>query len=199
MTTIGAWLAGTRRALWMLAALTCAAGAAAEPSGDAAERQRIDQERAAAERRFDEARARCDSRFLVTACVDEARAERRAQMQRLDHERSVLDTQARRRRAAQRLQRIDEKQRDAAARPAVERGARAVPKAVVRPAPPASVAAPDPVPPQAASPAQRQRPQARDAWERRQREAEAHRQAVQRRNAERAARRKPAAPLPEGS
>ncbi|MGC4080255.1 MAG: hypothetical protein QM702_25040 [Rubrivivax sp.] len=105
-------------ALPLLAASCAALGAPATSDLDGrAERSRIAAERAAAESRYKAEQAECRQRFVVTACVDEAKARRREALGRLKHQELVLDEQDRRRRAAARLQAIEEKQREAAARP----------------------------------------------------------------------------------
>jgi colicin import membrane protein len=197
---------------------------AQEGPGDAAERERILRDRAAAQERFEAARSDCEARFATTACLDAARAERRGSLERLKREEVVLDTALRRQRAADRMRRIQDKAREADARPPaaalpstpgrgpmekkVRQPAR-TPRAAAAPADPQASAAtpraavPAPAAPvkRSAAPARRsddaaRRVARRQAYERRQAELQSHREAVQRRNAERAAKAKPAAPLP---
>jgi colicin import membrane protein len=68
------------------------------------ERQRIDAERAAAARRYDERLHACEGRFALTACVDEAKRERRDTLTRLKHEQNRLDDARRKARAAERTE-----------------------------------------------------------------------------------------------
>ena len=106
------------RGCWCLALLGLAGAALAQTSaGDAAERERIVRERAAAEARFQAARSDCEARFASTACLNAARAERRGAMEGLKREEVVLDTALRRQRAADRMRRIQDKVREADARP----------------------------------------------------------------------------------
>jgi colicin import membrane protein len=181
----------------MLLAVPVVASSAADA---AAQRERIAREQAAVERDARAAQAACASQFAVTACVDGVRAERRRRLQALDRERAVLDDELRKRRAAERLEQIRQRQAARDSEP---------PKVTVRTrAPAASVAAPSaPSPtrsPEAAL-AARQAAAARADAEaaeraaaaaRRASEAQAHRHAVEKRNQERARERKPAQPLP---
>jgi len=160
----------------------------------AAQRERIARERAQVEAGYRDEAARCAGQFSVTACVDRARSQRRIAIERLDHERAVLDGMERKRRAAERTQRIQDKVRAAESRPPpvvkeVPRSAKALRSSA------SGAAASTPMASEPAS-AAAARPGAEAAYERRQREAAEHREAVERRNAARAARRTPAAPLP---
>jgi hypothetical protein len=170
---------------------------AAEPED---ERARLREERAAIEARFRAEEAGCAGRFAVTACMDRARAGRREALAPVDRALAALEDAERRKRASERLQRIEAKQREAAERRPPP--AKVVPSPRRPPAAASAAALPDDAAP-GAGPANRQpalrpspRPGAADAYDRRQREAAAHREAVERRNEERAARRPPAAPLP---
>lgn len=73
------------------------------------ERQRISREQAQVQAAHDEARRACYQRFVVTACLDEARAERRRALDELQRQESLLNDAERRERAQERLQRIDER------------------------------------------------------------------------------------------
>jgi hypothetical protein len=95
-----------------LAAATTAATAATD---DAAERKRIAAERAMVEQRFSAAQGVCQTRFMVTDCLDRARAERRQAVDQLQRQTLLLDDAKRRERAALRLQAIQ--RRDAEAPP----------------------------------------------------------------------------------
>ena len=187
---------------WLLAGgLVLLAGPAFAEDQDDAEaaslRASIEHERAAVEARFKAREAECASRFAMTACIDRAKSDRRQGLAPLDKSLSALDEAQRRRRAAERLQRIEQKTQaaavDAPKPPKVPREPppRATPLEELAPrAGPASGAPSRPEPP---------KPGAAAAYERRQREAAEHREAVERRNEERAHRRAPAAPLPAPS
>lgn len=181
-------------ALAILAA-TASWGQASAPAPSASqERHRIAAERQQAEQRFEATRRECETRFAVSSCVEQARGERRRTLEQLSARQAALDDAQRRQRAAERMQAISEK-----ARQADERAAAPAASAVVRarrapPAPhaPASAAALEPHPqvtPQEAA-------QRRGAREQREQEAQQHRDAVLRRNAERDARKAPSASLP---
>jgi colicin import membrane protein len=161
----------------------------------AARRQQLERERAAVEARYRQEHAACADRFTVTACTDDAKTRRRQALEPLERERAALDEQERRRRAAERLQRIEDKRQEAARRQ---------PPALQTPRPPLSAPLPDAAPragrpaqPRAAPPPPGPRPGSAQAYERRQQEAEAHRAAVKRRNDSR--QRPPAAPMPAPS
>lgn len=178
--------------MWRCLVLTMLAAPALAGDGidPAAQRERITHERAQAEADYRGEEARCAGQFSVTSCVERARAKRRAAIERLDHEHAVLDDMQRKRRAAERMQRIQDKLRAAETRPppvvhTVPRSAKAARAAA------SGAALPEEAPASAASSRA-----AEAAYQQRQREAAAHREAVERRNAARAARRPPAAPLP---
>jgi colicin import membrane protein len=177
-----------------LAASACWAEGATTVSTDATqERRRIAAERQEAERRFEAARRECETRFAVSSCVEQARSERRRTLELLADRQAALDDAQRRQRAAERMQSIREK-----ARQADERAAAPAASAVVRarrapptprsPAPPAAQPHLQVTPQEAA--------QRRDERAKREQEAAQHRDAVLRRNAERDARKPPSAPLP---
>lgn len=176
--------------IWLAGVM--AADAAAQGQVDrAAQRQRIARERADAEAVYRREEAACRQRFAVTTCIDEARSRRRGVLERLDNEQAVLDEWERKRRAAERMERIEEKLRQAESRPR--------PGMVVKPRQaPASA----PMPASAPEPAPRRSADTHDPatakadYERRRQSAERHREALEKRNAERAARRPPAASLP---
>jgi len=162
------------------------------------DRERIASERAAATARLAEQERVCRTQFVVTACVDAAQREFRVTQARLRREELALDEAARRAAAARRKQEIAERaaaqaSQPADAGPAVPReGARRMPS-------PNAPAAPAPIRSRRASSAEDQRAEElrnEAALEARVRAAQAHRAAVERRNAERAARGKVAAPLP---
>jgi colicin import membrane protein len=110
-----------RFALALLAILPAWAGAAGDADEDV-QRQHIARERAEAVARYAEREAVCRERFIVTACIDTARAERRDALDRLQRQDEALDGQERRRRAAARLAAIREKT-EALERPRAPRAA----------------------------------------------------------------------------
>jgi len=91
-----------------LALLAGTAGAAAA-ADERAERERIARERAAVQSRYAQQEQACRGQFAVTACVDRARAERREAMDHLTEQERVLDEAQRKRRAAERLARIEQR------------------------------------------------------------------------------------------
>ena len=194
----------------LLAGAATSAGAATPPAtskqSDAAERERIVRERAEVQAAFQREETACQQNFLVTPCVDAARKTERDGLARLRREEVLLDEQARRQRAAERTQAIRERigadeersRKDAAA------AASAPPRRAERSdlaetpghAPPPRHDLPTPQPPvdPAARAAAAQENAERAAADRR--AAQAHREAVERRNAERAKEGKVVAPLP---
>jgi len=188
------------RGLFM-ACLTVAHAAAADVPNEQAERDRIAAERARAEAAFAVRERECHARFVVTSCLDAARRDRRQALERLRQQQVVLDEAERKQRAAKRMETIrsavsDEESRRRAAEARAHRKAE-------RPFQPAPSSVPPPMPaepastPAAASRGASPAPSQRAAeYDRRQAAAKQHREAVQRRNAEGAARGKTAKPLP---
>ncbi|MEP6876350.1 MAG: hypothetical protein ABI887_18490 [Burkholderiales bacterium] len=174
-----------------LIAVAATALAQAEP-----ERERIAAERAAVNARFAEQERACREKFVVTACVEAARKEQRLTLTRLHRAETVLDEAERRETAARRRQSLQER--------AAAQGARASePPGEARQ--PAARSAPAPNPPAALQPhrpassavEQRAAEQRSEAgFEARARAAQAHRDTVARRNAQRASEGKVGAPLP---
>ena len=194
-----------RARLTVLALLLGAGARAQTPAGDAMERERIRAERAAAEATYARQVQVCSQRFVVTSCVDAARAQRNAELTRLDRERQALDEAQRALRASERLQAIESKGSGEEARlreeAARERSAKRRDIGGPKPAATPASAAPPRARPPASSAAERAEPQARArrAYELKQLQAEAHRQEVARRNEEHARKANPAAPLPTPS
>lgn len=185
-------------ALWLAAAVGRAAAADVEAS-ERAQRDRLSAERAAAQARYGQAVRECERGFVVTSCVDKAKAERRAALDRVAGEQAALDDAQRRRRAEERRRRIAHKQAQREAQQSA--GAASTPQApkMRLPSPPASGKRFEPRSAQEAAAAAAEASQrAAQARERRERASE-HAQAVRKRNAERAARRPPAAALPPPS
>jgi colicin import membrane protein len=157
-----------------------------------AERARIATERATAEATLAQRERECSTRFVVTACVEEARTAYRATIASLRREQAVLDETERRQRAAERQQRLSAKE-DAAVPPTpraprVARAARPLLQADDAASAPAPAARPDDKKSEEAARAA--------AYAARIEAAQAHRAAVERRNAEREKKGKKAQPLP---
>ena len=195
----------------------CLAGAVAHaqaPEDAGAERERIARDRAAVQALFAEREAACQTRFAVTDCVNEAKTQRREALAPLRRQAVALDDAQRQQRAAQRLEDVRNKagsvqvrEREVVVRdpPAAARKPVAAPPAEAasapvrdvkrKPAPRRTTArAPAQLKPEAERRAQEAAALAR--IEARKQAAQAHREAVEQRNAERAARGKRAAPLP---
>ena len=160
------------------------------------ERERIGAERAAAMARFAEQERACHERFIVTSCVEAARKEQRLTLTRLHRAELVLDDAERRETAARRREELQQRaaaQERRASEP--EREPRGEGKHTA-PAP----NSPGAVRPQrgaSSAEAQHEIEQRNEAgFEARARAAQVRREAVARRNAQRASEGKVAAPLP---
>lgn len=185
---------------------SAAASAPAAAGSPADERERIARERAEVRAAFAKQEAACRERFVVTPCIDAARRAQREALSRLNREEAVLGDEQRRERAAQRARTIRERiSADDALRS--REAARAA--SAARPAERGELAespgrAPHPLQHRAGAPetpASAAERQARERESVRQREEQrralqAHREAVEQRNARRAASGKAAAPLP---
>jgi hypothetical protein len=200
---------GFKLAPLLLLVLAAAALAQADdsPTDIKAQRSRLLRERSAAEQQFAAEKQDCESRFAVTACLDRAKARRRSTLDDLARQKTVLDDIQRKQRAAARQREVEHHLREAddraaaaprlstvvrAPRPASAKASRAASSAGANPA--ASTARPaDGVEADAA----RREATNRQAYEKRQIESQTHREAVERRNAEQAARRAGAAGLPD--
>lgn len=187
-----------RAAVWsLLAGLAGVMPQATLAADEAAERARIAAERAAVEQQFSAAQAVCQGRFVVSDCLEAARAERRQALDRLQRQTNLLDDAKRRERAARRLQAIQQRDaetppRKTAAAPAASGAASAA--APVRGPRRASATTSASAPASAGATARQQQAQAQ--FQRRQEAARLHEEAVQQRNARQDAKRKPAAGLP---
>jgi hypothetical protein len=188
--------------LAQLLAAPIAAQSADNADTDATQREHIARERVQVERESQAAQAACATQFAVTACIDRVRAERRERIQGLDQQRAVLDDELRKRRAAERVERIRQRQAATAVEapsvsvrarsPAASEGELAAPAVKQMPAPSLSARqAGTSRAESAAAAAQRATAAASRASA-----TAAHRRAVEQRNAERAKRGAPAAPLP---
>lgn len=182
-------------------ALLCGASAAvqADPEHD-----RISSERSAANANLKEQERACGDQFVVAPCLEAARKDNRTMLTRLRREELQLDEAARHAAADARRKEIAEKAeaqqaRASDARPEqpevrVARPPRATPVPAIRPFEPPSGGPPG----LGASGADRAEAEQRniEKFEAKTREAQAHRDAVALRNAQRAAEGKIAAPLP---
>jgi colicin import membrane protein len=185
---------------WLLTALMCSGVALADD--DAAERQRIERERAEiiARSRTDE--AACAQRFAVSACVEQVRGERRAALHQLDLQRALLDDAQRKRRAAERQERIrlrqDTQSRDDESRQSPAASAASAPARAASAAEPEAARRPEARRRSAAAVAEERDAAAKRAAasKRRAEEAAAHRAAVEQRNMERNLKKPPAPTLP---
>ncbi len=193
--------------------------AAVQAQGPVDERQRLAAERAAVEARFAESEAGCQQRFAVTDCVNEAKKERRDAMAPLQRRSAELDDAQRKQRAARQTEEVGRKLDEAQAR---EREAALREPVATRP-PPAAASAeaasaplrdgrdarvpklkPPPrrltprTPPRAPTDAERRAAEAagQARIDARKQAAQDHREAVERRNAQRAQSGKLVAPLP---
>jgi colicin import membrane protein len=189
-----------------LSLLLLASVVAAAADDAAAQRARIDRERAAVEAQARAGERECTQRFAVSSCLAGVRAERRAALEQLDRQDVLLADAQRKRRAAERQARVEQRQR-AQAR---EDEQREPPKPAKPPKPsrPENETRVPALPDDDAAAVPARRPSAGVAREaaqaqrraeasgRRAREAQAHREAVERRNQERAARKPPAPSLP---
>jgi hypothetical protein len=197
---------------------------------DAAERARLNQLKAQADAKLAEKQLECRDRFAVNDCLLDLRKEHRAVVDPIRKQLMVLDDKDRKRRAAERLERIRNKvDAQAAAASAAEAAAASAP-AVARPAgagasssslvlpkirsaasangsadaassglpaassvmPPVVQKVDKPITPKATTP----QPGSEGYHSLRTREAEARRDAVLKKNAERDSKKPPAQPLP---
>ncbi|KQU66052.1 MULTISPECIES: hypothetical protein [unclassified Rhizobacter] len=177
-----------------LAAFAAVGACAAEPSSQA-ERERIAKQRQAAEVQYAQREAECKRRFVVTSCIDQARADRRQSLDNLHQQEIALDEVERQQRSAEHRRRREAKAWDEINKPPPEPRAPRVPKQrEAKPLlPPSAASRPAPVDRSA------DEQQARERFEARQREAQAHKEEIEKRNRDRAAKRKPALPMPAAS
>lgn len=188
---------------------------ALDAATERAERDRIKAGRDRAEAAYVARERECRQRFVVTPCLDQARRDRRESFERLRQQQEVLDEAQRKQRAAQRIDEIrtkvsveEAKQREAAShdrRKEMERPEVMATSSPSQAAPSATAASgvteATSQPSLAARSASLEREHVAD-YERRQREAKAHKEAVERRNAERLATGRPPArglPVPDAA
>ena len=195
---------------WQLGAVLClvcmsaqaldAALAATAP----AQRERIAAERAAAIARFTEQERACQAHFVVTACVEALQREQRTTLTRLHRQELQLDEAQRREAAAARLGAIRgrmaaqaARDRDAASAVAAGTAPEEHPPSLAPARRPADTGLPHPGAHDASTQDRRAfEERNRAEFDARVRAAQAHREAVARRNAQRAAQGKVAPPLP---
>jgi colicin import membrane protein len=200
--------------VWLLAACAAMATAVRAADGDPSDKARRDLlnvDRAAAQARYDQTVRECQRAFAVTDCVNRAKSERRAALDRVSREQAALDDAERKRRAEERQQRIAKKQAQQAQQ--AKQSQRSVDTRAAASAPPLQVRAPrqassaasvpakparraEPRTPEAAAAAEAEAAERAALSQQRRERAQAHEEAVRKRNAERAAQRPPAAPLP---
>ncbi|HEX6705441.1 MAG TPA: hypothetical protein VF169_11825 [Albitalea sp.] len=173
------------------------AAMALDPAAERAERARIESERKQAEADYTRRELECRERFVVTSCLDDARRDRRLALEGLRHQQAILDEAQRKQRAAQRMDDIRGKVSEADARrrsTATQQAKDRAPREVHARSPHAASAVDE-----GASGVSRSGTEAArrsSEYEQRQEDARAHRAAVERRNAEKAARGKMSPPLP---
>ena len=157
-------------------------------------RAQIAAERRAVEVRFHQTEQACRERFGVTACVEQAKAERRSALAGLRERQMRLDDADRRRRAAERLEAIEAKRSEAASRPAAAPASAAASRAATGAGHGSGPAARTPANGQAA--AQRAAAQRAAAADVRRQQAASERDKIAQRVKQRAEQHKNAAPLP---
>jgi len=182
-----------RSGLMLMVMLLASLGVSAE-----SDEARLKRERHEIDQRHARAVEACQHEFAATACLDRARAERRAAVDGWRQQRLVIDDAKRRMRAAQRLQDIQARNAEIDSRIGS-----AVSSSAVAPTAPRRSASPLKAQPPASAASDARAAQSIDqaakvSAQRRQREREAaeHRAKVEKRNAESAARRPSAPGLP---
>ena len=160
-------------------------------ASDEADRAQIRQKRDAIEAQHAQREQTCRAQFVVTPCIEKARADKQQSLKALGVQEQALDDALRRQRAQTQAGRVTNKANAAQARddktvPAKASNAPRTPALKAAKPPSARASAPD------RSGAEKRR---REAFDARQREIKTHRQEVEKRNAERAKRKAPR-PLP---
>jgi hypothetical protein len=210
------------RVAWPASAVDAAASAASAAQASE-ERAQIAKERAAVEARFVSRERECRQRFIVTSCLDEAKAEQRQALDRLRARQLVIDEARRHERSEERKAELADKAAEDArresARAAHAAASAASDAALPGRAPPFELQRPEGAPAAASGPHQRARssgtgigikPQAQEsqalraqreatsraAFEARKAEAAEHREEAIERTTKRMAQKSPASPLP---
>jgi len=173
------------RALWLL--LVCCGLAHAD---DQADREQIQKKRETIEAQHAQREQACRQQFVVTPCLEKARTDKQNALRPLSVQEQALDEAKRRERAQAQVQRLSEKaqaaqERDKPELPQPPKAPQVAEPKAIRPSSPKASA------PDRSAIEKRQR----EAFEARQREIQAHREMVEKRNAERAAKKAPV-PLP---
>ena len=154
-------------------------------------------QRAAVNVRYADAIRGCQQRFVVTSCVDEVRKEHNRELSRLQKLQDAQDDAQRKQKALLRQKDIDARQLEQNRRDAVPTPARESASQVhATPHPPRAHESRPAAPARSASARLADETRKTQAFEKNQQEITAHREAVERRNAARAASGKVAAPLP---
>lgn len=159
---------------------------------DSAKREQIRQEKDAVEERHSLQQQKCRQEFVVTPCLEKARVARQEALQGLRAQEDALDAAQRRQRANDQARRVAGKARAAEVREAASSPRREPKPPQVAASRPAKLLPPPQTPAPGRSAAEKRQ---REAFEARQKEIKEHKQAVEKRNAERAAR-ETTTPLP---
>ena len=192
--------------LIVLAALASVVAPSLATNGAAAEHERIARERVDVQAALKKQEAACQERFVVTPCLEAARKAEREALARLRRQEVLLDEQARKQRAAERAQAIrnnisadEARRRDESAGPTASAPVR-VERAELAETPARVDRAQRelPVGERRMDVATRRAAEQQhiERYEADRRAAQMHREAVEQRNAKRAASGKAAAPLP---
>ncbi len=204
-TSARATIANAALVVATLVAATCSADAGAQEGSGARQQTDIAAQRQAVQRRFEAKERDCQQRFAVTACTDAAQKERRQALIPLRQEELRLDSLERKQRAAARLEQIEAKQHaDAAREAATSARAPAASQPVPRPSTstpkPSTAAKPlrgaTPHAPSSAEERQRREAESLERYQANQAAAVKRREAIDARNAKRAASGKIVRPLP---
>ncbi len=120
MKRLELWLRAVGLLLW---AVTASAEGQGDAGSAAAERIRIAAERVDVERHYQGQVRVCQERFVVTACLNEAKAQRRVRMDDLQQQSRLLDADQRKRDGSVAIQRVEKKLTEEQDRPALPRPA----------------------------------------------------------------------------
>jgi colicin import membrane protein len=160
---------------------------------DSAEKERLKKQREAIEAEHAQREQACHQQFVVNSCLEKARIDRQQALQTVRTQELAIEDAERRERAQAQAERLEKK-----AQAAQERNSKKAVEPKPAKAPSAAPRAKEPKPSAPnASAADRSanEKQEREAFDARQREIKAHREAVEKRNAERAKRKPPPQPL----
>lgn len=174
----------SKRFAWLLLLLCGLAQA-----DDSAEKERLKKERAAVEAEYARQELACHQQFAVNACLEKARIERQKALQTVRTQELAIEDAERRERTQAQAERLNKKAQAAQERKPAE------PRQAKPPRPAPNKAAKPPSPKASAPDRSAHEKEQREAFEARQSEIKAHREEVEKHNAERAKRKKPQ-PLP---